>query len=80
MERLIEMKKTPRKIIQIATGSFTFPNEPLSEGLKKPVMQETHELYALCDDGTLWSSRYYQNFRQGKWIQLEPIPQDGKEN
>jgi hypothetical protein len=50
-----------RKIVRIVTG---------------PVPSGSHVLYALCDDGTVWSR---DHVGQQAWAPLPPIPQPDTE-
>jgi hypothetical protein len=54
----------PRKIIQIATSSM-----PGTEHVCAPCV----DVYALCDDGTVWE--YERMSAYPKWVQLPDIPQ-----
>lgn len=56
------MTEKKRKIIQITAATSGHKNEMYPQ------------LYALCDDGTLWARIFDWN-SVAKWSRIEPIPQ-----
>ena len=57
-----------RKIIQITGTSGTDRNGQIED-----------RCFALCDDGTVWSSWYNYHAKNIKWEPLPSIPQEGGE-